>query len=460
MAAPPVPYRRIAFALSEEQLGTAAYDALVQMSDCDVGRLLACILKGPCQGYHNVHLNSSNASTPVARDVTAPLVPSAAPSCPPATRDVTTSRASSHIGATGEQLVREILQREYSVEMVSNKPYSGDILLYRPRKYGAGSINIMVEVKNYRSMVPSAEVEKFQRDAAVMPNIHAALMISLGSPIAGHDSLDIADLAHGRHLPIMYLHGDSPDIILGAARLLYLHVDQFQSIQHYLEQYSEHLYPKIWKGASKALELLQGIAQTRVLLLELRTQMCQKIDKIQERILINETQLTEVLSKLRQRVSEFVPDSLTGGHYTKAEEVWDCIRAMVAEHVDGSAYHRSQANASMIRELVEKNLKLPAGNLMVQLHARVLIVSQGTPAFRLKLMVDSTELSYLPTSQENGIRLTSTQTYDGNWISERVGRKGNLLHPRSHNLKTLTAQAEWRPGDLVEDMLPEFMTPE
>lgn len=430
--------------LSEQQFGTQLYEQLLSIPDEVIGTLLIRILLG------------IYPTTPESKTSESKQVPIVIPTIIP----TTTTQTSSGIGASGEQHVREILQREYSVETVSNRPYSGDITIFRPRKYGAGSVNIMVEVKNYRNVVPTHEVEKFQRDAAVMPNIHAAMMISLGSPIAGHTSLDISDLSHGRTLPMMYLQSNSEDVILGAMRLLHLHVDQFRSIQNYLEQYNEHLYPKIWKGATKALELLQGIAQTRVLLLELRTQTCQKIDKIQERILINETQLNETLGKLRQRVSEFVPDSLSGGQQVRSEELWDCIGRMVHEHADGSAYDRYEANAVMTRTRAATGPKIPAGNLQVQLHGRMLVVSQGVPIFRLKLMVDSTELSYIPVLAEDGVHVGITQTYDGNWLSERIGKKGGLLHPRAHVLKPPTVGAEWKPGDLVEDMLDSTMTPD
>jgi hypothetical protein len=315
----------------------------------------------------------------------------------------------------------------------------------------------MIEVKNYRSVVPITEVEKFQRDVSVMPNIHAAMMISLGSPIAGHNSLDISDLAHGRAIPTLYLNSESPDIILASAKLLHLHVDQFRSIRNYLDQYNEHLYPKIWKGATKAMSLLQGIAQTRIMLLDLRTQMCQKIDKIQERILVNEAQLTDVLGKIRQRVSEFVPDTLSGGRQIKAAELWNCIDEMIELHLAGSAYHQFEANATMSKARILINAKPPIGNLSVQLHGRVLMVSQGSPIFRMKLMIDSTELGFIPVLVDGCVRLSGMQTYDGNWVSERIGRKGNTLYPRSHSSKPLTAETTWKPGDLVEDMLPNEM---
>lgn len=360
------------------------------------------------------------------------------------------------IGASGEKMVREILQREYSVETVSGKAYSGDIMIFRPRKYGQGSVNIMIEVKNYRNMVPSTEVEKFQRDASVMPNIHAAMMISLGSPIAGHSSMDITDLTHGRSIPLLYLSSDSPEVILAAAKLLHLHVDQHRSIRSYLEHYNEHMYPKIWKNATKAMDLLQGIAQTRILILELRTQTCQKIDKIQERILVNETQLTRTVEKIRHLVSEFVPESLSGGLQVKAADLWDCIGRVVTDHADGSAYHRCVANSAMVRARLEMLIKLPTGNLNVQLHGRTLMVSQTSPVFRLKLLVDSTEIGFLPAKEEE-IRLSAMQTYDGSWICERIGRKGNILQPRPPTLRPPTVHAEWKPGDLVEDMLTDLM---
>lgn len=362
------------------------------------------------------------------------------------------------IGTTGEKMVKSVLQQEYTVEVVSGKPYSGDLMLYRPRKYGDGTVNIMVEVKNYSSTVPTAEVEKFQRDVAVMPNIHAAMMLSLGSPIAGHSMLDIADLTNGRHVPIMYLTSDCPEIILASMRLLHAHVDQYRSICGYLELYNQHLYPKIWKQATKALELLQGIAQTRVLLLELRTQMCQKIDRIQERILVNETQLTIALEKIRHRVSEFVPDSITGGRKVRADNLWSCIEELVREHANGSALCRMRTNLTTVQERVSACIQMPEGDMLVQLHGRVLMVSQVVPIFRLKLLMDSTELGYPPRfNAEGSVQLTSMQTYDGNWIMERVGRKGNLLHPRTPSLKPITAQSEWKPGDMVADMLPDEM---
>src|SRR3989344_7441405 len=66
------------------------------------------------------------------------------------------SASASALGAIGEDYIESILQKRYtSVKRTSAEAHSGDM---------AFDEQILVEVKNYKSTVPSKEVDKFHRD--------------------------------------------------------------------------------------------------------------------------------------------------------------------------------------------------------------------------------------------------------------------------------------------------------
>ena len=87
-------------------------------------------------------------------------------------------------GQEGEDIVYRILTSKYNNVKKTNKtPESGDFIIDN---------DIMIEVKNYSSTVPTLQVLKFQRDLNNL-NIRAGIFISLNTHIAKHSSFDICE---------------------------------------------------------------------------------------------------------------------------------------------------------------------------------------------------------------------------------------------------------------------------
>lgn len=133
------------------------------------------------------------------------------------TRDVApaTHTASSKKGQIGENYVELMLQTAFGgVSNVTRSGKSGDLQLVL---YGR---KIMVEVKNYASAVPTAEVHKMRRDIEhVQP--HGAVFVSLASPISGMPSFSILyETAGGHAVPTVYVVSDSADIITTAVNIV------------------------------------------------------------------------------------------------------------------------------------------------------------------------------------------------------------------------------------------------
>lgn len=109
--------------------------------------------------------------------------------------------SSAEKGAVGEELVYNMLSRSRRVRDVSRRAHSGDMVI----DSAAGPVYI--EVKNYATTVPSAEVEKFLRDL-LHRDAAAGVMLSLTSPIVGQrESIRVAlepRVSAGTLVPVVY----------------------------------------------------------------------------------------------------------------------------------------------------------------------------------------------------------------------------------------------------------------
>jgi hypothetical protein len=85
------------------------------------------------------------------------------------------------IGLEGEREVEEIMSR-YQILNTAKSGKCADLIIV------VEGIKILIEVKKYKSSVPSAEVEKFYRDIEANVTVDAGMMVSLTSRITGYHS--------------------------------------------------------------------------------------------------------------------------------------------------------------------------------------------------------------------------------------------------------------------------------
>lgn len=346
---------------------------------------------------------------------------------PPVQHTVPKPSATQTAGAIGESYVRKILASQYEVLDTGRTPFSGDIHIRRRRKYGPDHVSIMIEVKNYTRVVPTDEDEKFKRDLTRLPGIHGAAFVCLNAPVQHHAPVELTTYHVGREMPILYLNSDQPDIILAGVGLLFAHIDHKQMIYDHLVLFPRDDYPKIWRDATRALEVLNGISKSRIYLIEMRTALCSHIDRIQTSILTGESQLRELLDRIQTRVSKMLPDSLTGGESVSSATAWKHVMDMARREFPNTCLVTHGPNATVVHEkLVEFGL-FKAETIIVKWFKNIVNLND----IRLRLFVSKTEVCRPAQVDPNGhITVDPNTTYDGTWMTVFVGRKGELLNPR------------------------------
>lgn len=154
----------------------------------------------------------------------------------PARVDPLRAYASARIGRAGEMDVMAILRGTFAdVRDCSRVGHRGDMSI----RCAAG--RVCVEVKNYVSAVPHAQVAKFQSDLRTSGS-DAGLFISLASQISGvRDEFTIAhEYVSGRYIPCVYMSQPTAACIRVGAQVLvgligaYAHVSAIARIDEHL----------------------------------------------------------------------------------------------------------------------------------------------------------------------------------------------------------------------------------
>ncbi len=123
----------------------------------------------------------------------------------------TASDKSAVRGQVGEQYVHEVLSRKYAVRNNAKTARAGDLQLY------IDDVKVLVEVKNYSRVVPSAELEKFTRDMS-SGLYYGGVFISLNTEIVGQRRGLYYEQCGDTLLPTVYISSDNDEIILMAAQ--------------------------------------------------------------------------------------------------------------------------------------------------------------------------------------------------------------------------------------------------
>lgn len=357
-------------------------------------------------------------------------------------------------GDLGERFIRDVLATQYEVMDASRTSFSGDIHIRRPRKYGPSPISIMVEVKNYSHTVPLDEDEKFRRDLAVLPSVQGAAFICLNSSLPKRMHIELTTFDAGREMPIIYINSDQPEIILSGISLLHAHIDQKEMIREHLATFQKDDHPKIWRDATRALELLNGIAKSRVYLTDMRTTLCSHIDRIQATIIVNEGQIREILDRIQTRVAKLLPDALTGGVQVSGLEAWTRVMEIVCREFPHMCLGNNHSNAMAVSERLISYGTFKTDKVMIRRAKNVIAMN----AIRLKLFASKTDISRPAKTAENGSIIIDPMTiYDGTYMIVSIGKKGELLNPKDKSIMEDATVTRISTGaEFTEDMLGDL----
>ena len=83
--------------------------------------------------------------------------------------------------------------------------------------------SLLIDVKNYKTTVPSKEIEKFYRDIKLNSNINGGVLLSLQSKIVGFSKIiEFQDFSsdHGI-IPVVFMRSKTPEVICELLKLLF-----------------------------------------------------------------------------------------------------------------------------------------------------------------------------------------------------------------------------------------------
>jgi hypothetical protein len=131
--------------------------------------------------------------------------------------DEAPAQAPATLGIQGEDFLEHVLDTlDYETSNVAKKGKKGDFIITDGRS------RVLVDVKNYSSTVPSAEIDKLIRDIEVNGSINGGMMISLGSNIAGRGRFSIEEIiVSNRKVPVMYVRTNVEALIKEYTRFMF-----------------------------------------------------------------------------------------------------------------------------------------------------------------------------------------------------------------------------------------------
>jgi hypothetical protein len=196
-------------------------------------------------------------------------------------------------GRIGEDHVEKILRQKYQdVVTVSSTPMSGDITLFvGPRK-------TTVEVKNYTNPVPSAQVQKFQRDLSASGSING-VFISLNQPIATvtSDFKFVIESIDGRSVPCVYVVSNSPQEILCAVSMVHQYTAEITRLS--ADTIARSSVVSLVREVSNGLDDLAAV----------RYQLQKQLGDIGTKLITSATNVMAVESRIRDSVQKLADES-------------------------------------------------------------------------------------------------------------------------------------------------------
>ena len=206
------------------------------------------------------------------------------------------------IGLRGEKHVAKILKQHYQVQDVSQEGRRGDMIISRIIKSNEIKLGeMLVEVKNYTSIVPAAEVDKFEKDIRSNAGIVCALFVSLHSDVSGvpgHFHFTQMTLEY-KTIPVLYICSHLPEIILLGVQLLWTYADMRQLNSEEKHLVTKHL-DKIYNKINQLSNHLSGLSMARRLLEEMREMLNSKMSRAQTNLFGLEMNIASTISDMKE----------------------------------------------------------------------------------------------------------------------------------------------------------------
>jgi hypothetical protein len=131
-----------------------------------------------------------------------------------------------------ESMLSEFMPSDYTCENVAKAGKMGDFILTHKSHKTNKNYKLLVDIKNYRSTVPSKEIDKFHRDLNIN-QVHGGFMLSLHSKIVGQSKTIVFETysADRGAVPMLLAQTNTPLAIVELIKLMF-HIIEIKDISY------------------------------------------------------------------------------------------------------------------------------------------------------------------------------------------------------------------------------------
>lgn len=265
------------------------------------------------------------------------------------------------LGQIGEDTIRKIYEKKFSIENVSKQGRTGDILIRRKNVDPTKPFRqaILIEIKNYSAPVGTNEIEKFYRDLSANAAIGGGIFISLNTKIVGFDS-NLQFIKRG-DTPVIFLSLDwiseftsIDELVTLTADIIWTHLDSRFIVD-------TEVFQKLSSKLTKLNDCINGLSLNRTYINETRLILDKQLTKIYETSYETEIAMRSVINSITKTLAkgsfEDVQNNLNGTSNSKTykhDEYLEGFMSLVDSHFPDSLYNTNNNHSELVNLVIEK----------------------------------------------------------------------------------------------------------
>ncbi len=146
-----------------------------------------------------------------------------------------------------EELVRQNLSSDFKINNMAKTSKSGDFIITWTSYKANKEYTMLIDVKNYKTTVPSKEVVKFHRDVEIR-DVDCGMLLSLSSKIVGFTHMiESKYITIGnKKVPLVFMHSNMPSAITEMIKTTFhiietseLHTNKIQYMDEFISSVSD-----------------------------------------------------------------------------------------------------------------------------------------------------------------------------------------------------------------------------
>ena len=145
------------------------------------------------------------------------------------------SELPANVGLQGEMEFEDIIQQfmpsDYKLMNTAKTGKCGDFIIEYTSNKTTKRYSLLIDVKYYKTTVPSKEIDKFNRDLTLNSNISGGLFLSLNSKIVGiSQMIKFQEIfVNNNNIPIVFVRSKQPEIICEIIKFIF-HINEIKDV--------------------------------------------------------------------------------------------------------------------------------------------------------------------------------------------------------------------------------------